>query len=448
MKSYYLAILLITFLSNCTKSAPKPPNVILIMADDMGKEALSIYGNIINSTPHLEQMASKGITFNHAISQPLCTPSRVKIMTGKNNYRNYEYFGYLNSNQKTFGNLFKDRGYQTCIAGKWQLNGLSYPDHITDWDLSERVNNFGFDQYCLWQLTQPRSKGERYADPLIEMNGQVVRPGKDTYGPDLFSNYILDFITKNQNRPFFVYYPMVLVHDPFVPTPSSESWADTTLRYQNDPCYFEEMVTYTDHIVGKIRNHIDRLNLAEETLVIFTADNGSHPSIYSLTGNGVIKGAKGNTIGAGIQVPLLVEWEGHLKPSTIYNGLISFADFYATFADLLGVEINEEIDGESFLGALLNPESHKERSPLFVHYDPRWGKNVNRHRNQFAQNTKYKLYRDGLFYDLAKDPLERYPLSSDSLNSNEMSAYGKLQQVLNDEMNNAQQSENPFEPLE
>jgi arylsulfatase A len=444
MKYYLVAGLFTISLMSCSKTSSKLPNVILIMADDMGKEALPLYGNITTPTPHLSQMASAGITFHNCISQPLCTPSRVKIMTGQNNYKNYEYFGYMNSNQETFGNLFQEKGYTTCIAGKWQLNGLAYPDIIPDWHLPNRVNDFGFDHYCLWQLTQPRSEGERYADPLVEADGEIIRPGKDAYGPDVFSNYILDFISEHQDQPFFVYYPMVLVHDPFVPTPDSENWADSTLRYQNDPCYFEEMVTYTDQIVGRIRAHIERLGLAEETLIIFTADNGSHPSIVSLTGNGVIRGAKGNTIGAGIQVPLLVEWKNHIDPATSYDGLISFADFYATFAELLGAETTEEIDGESFLNALLDPTNHSERSSVFVHYDPRWGKNVNRHRNQFAQTTEFKLYRDSTFYNLLEDPLENNPIPLDGLSSTARIEYLRLQQALQQELEKAQHSDNPF----
>ena len=148
-------LLSIATLSSCAKEDDKkPPNVILIMADDMGAETVGCYGNKYNKTPNLDAMASDGILFKNCISQPLCTPSRVKIMTGMYNYRNYEYFGYLNSNQYTFGNLFSDQGYATCIAGKWQLNGLAYPKEIPDWNDPSRPNQLGFQNYCLWQLNQ------------------------------------------------------------------------------------------------------------------------------------------------------------------------------------------------------------------------------------------------------------------------------------------------------
>jgi len=157
-------------------------------------------------------------------AQPLCTPSRVKLMTGEYNYRNYTTFGYLNPNQITFGNILHDAGYTTLIAGKWQLNGL-YGYKKQGWDDENRPHHFGFDQYCLWQLTKPGSKGGRYADPLIIQNGKQLPRDKDQYGPDVFSNFILNFLDreKNAKKPFFIYYPMVLTHSPFSPTPDSPS---------------------------------------------------------------------------------------------------------------------------------------------------------------------------------------------------------------------------------
>ena len=125
----FCVILSVTFLpiacQTITEQASKP-NVILIMADDIGFECLSINGSTSYKTPVLDSLANKGINFTKAISQPLCTPSRVKIMTGKFNFKNYEYFTYLNPKEKSFGNLFKENGYKTAIVGKWQLNGIAH----------------------------------------------------------------------------------------------------------------------------------------------------------------------------------------------------------------------------------------------------------------------------------------------------------------------------------
>ena len=182
-------------------------------------------------------------------------------MTGMYNYRNYDYFGHLNNDAYTFGNLMKDAGYTTCIVGKWQLNGLAYKDEIPYWNDNTRPYKFGFDEYCLWQLTQGRDKGERFADPLIEQNGEILDTDIDDYGPDIFTNYLLDFIDRNSKDPFFVYFPMVLVHEPFVPTPDSRDWADPSMRYKKDTSYFRDMVSYTDKIIGKIVDKLEKQNI-------------------------------------------------------------------------------------------------------------------------------------------------------------------------------------------
>ena len=121
-----IAILLIsTLVLFASDSEKRRPNIVLLMADDMGYECLSANGSLSHNTPVLDNLGKKGIRFNYAISQPLCTPSRVKIMTGKYNYRNYKAFGHLDINEKTFGNLLKEAGYETCVVGKWQLNGVN-----------------------------------------------------------------------------------------------------------------------------------------------------------------------------------------------------------------------------------------------------------------------------------------------------------------------------------
>jgi arylsulfatase A len=410
---YFTLIILLSFLISCKsgKNYDKP-NIILIMADDMGYECLSCYGSTSYQTPILDKLASEGIQFNQCISQPLCTPSRVKIMTGMYNYRNYDYFGHLNNNSYTFGNLLKDAGYATCIVGKWQLNGLAYKDEIPYWNDNNRPVDFGFDEYALWQLTRGRNEGERFADPLIEQNGRILDTSIDDYGPDIFTNYLLDFMDRNQKVPFFVYFPMVLVHEPFVPTPDSESWTDPDLRYKKDTSYFREMVSYTDKIVGKIVNKLELLNIDENTLIIFTADNGTHPTVYSNTVKGVVKGGKGNTIDAGVHVPLIAYWPDKIREGFAFNGLIEFSDFFPTLADI--VKVDRDTDGKSFY-PLLTGAPYRSREKVFVHYDPRWGKRVNQFRNQFAQTNEFKLYQDGKFFNILDDILEKSPLNTDSL---------------------------------
>ncbi len=422
-----LAITAVSCTSSTKEKPSSKPNVILIMADDMGYECLSCYGSLSYSTPILDRMASEGIRFSNCVSQPLCTPSRVKIMTGQYNYRNYTHFGYLGSDNYTFGNLMKDAGYETCIAGKWQLNGLAYKDEITKWADKTRPNRFGFDEYCLWQLTLEKKKGERFSSPLFEQNGKEIRLGENDYGPDVFSNFVIDFIERKKDKQFFVYYPMVLVHDPFVPTPDSDTWDDKSISYKNDTTYFKDMVAYTDKIVGRIQNKLKELNIDDNTIIIFTGDNGTHPSIYSKMKDGKIKGGKGNTIDAGTHVPLIASWPERNKGGMVFEDLIEFSDFFPTLADI--AETEAEADGKSFYH-LLAGENYTPRETAFVHYDPRWGKNVNRFRNQFVRTTDYKLYQDRKFFNLKNDILEKMTLRTDSLTEREISIKTKLETEL------------------
>ncbi len=414
-------------------SGPKPhdpdkPNIILIMADDMGYECLSSNGSLSYSTPQIDSLAAHGIRFTHCISQPLCTPSRVKIMTGLYNYRNYEYFDYLNPGQTTFGNIMHDAGYVTCIAGKWQLNGISYKEKITDWNDVNRPLHFGFDEYCLWQLTKNKKEGERYAEPMIQQNGSFLPRNKDSYGPDVFSKYILDFIDRNKDKPFFIYYPMVLVHDPFVPTPESKTWSDRAGRYKKDTAYFRDMVAYTDKIVGKIHDKLVQTGLDNNTILIFTGDNGTNTSIVSRTRGDTIRGGKGNTIDAGTQVPLVIHWPAKITRTRIYSGLVEFSDFYPTLAEIAGKTV--EVDGKSFY-SLLNDSGTFNRQTAFVNYDPRWSPKVNKFRNRFARNIRYKLYQDGKFFDLSEDVLEEHPLPAGSMDRQQTAIRDSLQAVLN-----------------
>ncbi len=415
-KSLFIFLSILTLLSCSSADKKERPNVILIMADDMGYECLSCYGSLSYKTPNLDRLAENGIRFSQCVSQPLCTPSRVKIMTGLYNYRNYEYFGYLNVNQYTFGNLMKEAGYATCIAGKWQLNGTAYRDKISDWKDNDKPHKFGFDEYCLWQLTKHGNEGGRYADPLIEQNGKFLQSGIDDYGPDIFSNFILDFLTRNKDKPFFIYYPMVLAHDPFVPTPDSEKWKNPRLRSVSDTANFKDMAAYTDKIVGKITAKVKQLGIEDNTIIIFTGDNGTHFTIFTNTADGIVQGGKGKTIDTGTHVPLIISWPNRIKKGSVYDHLIEFSDFFPTLADIAGKKVN--CDGKSFY-PLLTGERYQPRKTAFVHYDPRWGKRVNQYRAQFIRTLDYKLYRSGRFFHISADKLEKSPLNTDSLSTEE-----------------------------
>lgn len=423
-------LVLITGLISCNSGKEKElrPNIILVMADDMGYECLGCNGSTEYNTPNLDRMAAAGIRFEHCYSQPLCTPSRVKIMTGQYNFRNYEDFGYLNPNQKTFANLLHDEGYATCVAGKWQLNGLNR-NNPGNQDV-DRPYQFGFEEYCLWQLNRTKAKGERYADPLITQNGVDLPRDANAYGPQVFADYICDFIERKGEQPFFVYYPMVLVHEPFVPTPDSPEWISPEKRYKKDTAYFADMMAYTDKVIGQLENKLKEKGLWENTLFIFTGDNGTHPSVISATSYAKVTGGKGSSKNTGNHVPLIVSWPEKISRPFVSNAMISFADFLPTLCNVAGVPSEKfKTDGNSFL-SVISGEKEPVQQEIFIHYSPRWG---NFNHNRWVMNDTYKLYRDGKFFNTAIDTLEKSPLGQ--LTEKEQEIKEKFGAVLRDKEN-------------
>ena len=400
-------------------------NIVLLMADDMGYECVGVNGATTYATPNLDNLAVEGLRFTNCFSTPICTPTRVQIMTGKYNFRNYTHFGYLNPSEKTFAHLLKEAGYATCIAGKWQLNGIYHelPQHQD----SRRPQAAGFDRSCLWQVTKHKKFGERYADPLIEQNGQVLDRQTGKYGPDIFCDFICDFIREHKEDPFFCYYPMVLVHDPFVPTPDSPQW-NTKDRSKKDPRFFADMVAYADKIVGRILGVLEEEGLAENTLFIFTGDNGTHRSITTPTRSGPVRGGKGYTFETGIHVPMFAYWKGVTPRGKTCHDLMDFTDILPTILDAAGLTAEKvSTDGRSILPQLRG-EPGDPRPWIFCHYDPRWGPMAD-WPTRFVRDKQYKLYHDGRFFNVVRDPLEKTSLAS-ALSVEASAARRRLQNAL------------------
>ena len=423
MKFYTRTLIFISFIflfvsCNDLSNNTDKPNVILIMADDLGYEAIGINGADEYNTPVLDSLAVNGINFHNAYSQPLCTPTRVKIMTGKPNYVNYEFFTYLNPDQKTFGNLFQENGYKTALAGKWQLNGVQF-DLDNNQDL-DRPHKFGFDEYCLWWL---RERGDRFANPNIVQNGEKLKKGIDDYGPDIFTDFIIDFIDKNKEEPFFIYYPMALVHDPFLPTPDSDDWSDLEKRNKgNKPIYFSDMLTYMDKIIGRISNTLDK-NKLDNTILIFIGDNGTDTKVVTLNKGNEIRGAKGSTIKYASNVPMIVNWKSQIKEGFKSDAMIDFTDFYATFEDILNIDAQQSY-GKSILPLITN-NNYDERDVLITYYDPVWGSDRLR-RGVYAQNKDYKLYKNGNFFNFSNDLYEKNPIDVNTLSETDNEIYSLL----------------------
>ncbi|MCY4601094.1 MAG: sulfatase-like hydrolase/transferase [Acidobacteria bacterium] len=396
-------------------------NVVLIMADDLGYEAIAANGGTSYKTPNLDKMAREGMRFTHAYSQPSCTPSRVKLMTGKYNWRNYRRFGHIEQGERTFAHLMKTAGYATAMTGKWQLwGGPTTPTHQSGMTPAEA----GFDEHMYWaydyelsaeELRNYRSVGpprvgktSRYWHPAILKNGRHVPASLDDYGPDMFADFAVDFIKRNKNGPFFLYYPMTLPHSPWVPTPSSKTLTDET-KFKGGKEFFADSVAYADHLVGRLVKTLDDLGIGDDTLVLFTGDNGTSRSIESNLGEHAIQGGKGTTKDAGTHVPMFARWIGTVKGGAVNDDLIDFTDFYATLADLVGLSLPSNVDGRSFLPQLRG-QVPDPRDWLFMHYDKAAGGGPAPVR--FARTKQYKLYGDGRFFDVPSDREEQVPLET------------------------------------
>jgi arylsulfatase A len=394
----------------------RKPNLILIMADDFGYEGVTANGGESYRTPNLDRLARQGIRFEQCHVQPLCTPTRVQLMTGLYNVRNYVDFGTLDPKAKTFAHLLKGAGYATGIAGKWQLGeGRNLPQH------------FGFDEAFLWQHTR---RPPRYANPGLEHNGREQDHENGAYGPKLVNDFALDFVTRHRQRPFLLYYPMILPHAPFQPTPDSADW-DPRARGETvnrNPMYYADMVAYLDKMVGRLVDKLDELGLRENTLVMFLGDNGTPVGITTQFKGRPYEGGKGTRDARGTHVPLIASWPGRIPAGQVNRDLIGSVDFFPTMAEAAGVPLPKDLpdDGRSFLPQLLGNKG-EPREWLYSWYVRDGGPTAT---FEFAMSTRYKLYRDGTFFDLGSDWFEEHPLRVDQLRGERAAAAKKLQAAL------------------
>ncbi|RTE54053.1 hypothetical protein EHW67_09000 [Arenibacter aquaticus] len=435
--SLYLGLLalLCSTLSNAQQPQKKRPNIILIMVDDLGYEALESYGGTSYKTPNINKLAATGMQFNQAYAQPLCTPTRVKLMTGQYNFRNWEAFGILNSKQKTFGHLMKGAGYATCMVGKWQLQSYDppeYPGSEYRRGRGMKVSNAGFDEYSMFHAAHTEDKGSRYADPTIFQNGKILTHTKGQYGPDIFTGYLNDFVGRQNNKPFFVYYPMALTHSPFTPTPNSSAWTKPENRLVDSTVHFKDMVEYLDKIIGDIVTNLEEKGLREETLILLYSDNGTHQSITSQMGNRTVRGGKGLTTEAGIKVPFIANWPGQIKAGSHSDEFVDAIDFLPTIMEAAETPLPKDFhtDGESFL-AVLKEQPSKRRDWVYMSYDPKPGWDKDQFApSEFVLNDNFKLYGDGRFYNIKNDVLEKDTLANAKISQEAKTIKERFEMIL------------------
>lgn len=400
-----------------SSAAEVKPNVILILADDLGFETIGANGGESYRTPELDRLAAAGARFTQCYAQPLCTPTRVQLMTGQSNVRNYINFGTMDPTLTTFAHHFQRAGYRTAIAGKWQLGREKGLPQI-----------FGFQESYLWQHTR---RPPRYANPGIEHNGEPLDFKNGEYGPDLIHGFVHDFISRHRAEPFMIYYPMVLPHSPYQPTPDSKDWDPKAIGEQVNqaPSHFKDMVEYMDKLVGQLTAHLESLGLRENTLIVFLGDNGTGKGMRSQFLGREFIGAKGSTVDAGMHVPLIVNWPGRVPAGVVNSDLVDTADFLPTLCAAAGIPVpaSPTLDGRSFWPQARG-EKGTPREWLYAWYSPRQNNDLS--VREFAFTARHKLYRSGEFFDVERDPGETKPLVVASLTGEASAAAQKLRAAL------------------
>jgi len=420
LKIVLLVILTVIIQSGCSKVEEQQlPNIVLILADDLGTEVLGCYGGTTYSTPNIDALAETGLKFDQCYSTPLCSPSRVKLLTGRYGFRTGQKWGYIPPGEITFGHILKKSGYKIALAGKWQMALLK--------DDTNHIKKMGFDESCVFGWHE----GPCYYEPLIYENGNILNDVKDKYGPDVYADFLIDFIKQNKNNHFFAYYAMSLPHEISNDMPTPPPFGPKG-RYES----YKENVEYADKLVGKVIESLNDLNLRKNTLIIFTGDNGTpyhyitkykngkyiREPVYSSIGDSLIRGGKKFMTDAGTHVPLIANWEGVTPKGKTNDDLIDFSDFMPTFAELTGTKMPEdkEIDGHSFAPQIVG-EKANPRNWIYQEWE---GK-------AWIRNQDWKLYNDGRLINMKNDPLEKHPV----LSKNDTEKSKKIRNYFRKELN-------------
>lgn len=403
---------------------PARPNIVLILADDVGTEVLGSYGGTSYATPRLDQLAETGLRFRHAYSMPSCHPTRICLLTGRYPFRhNHPDWGSFpeSAAANTVAARLRAAGYATAVAGKWQLTLLR--------DDLDHPHRLGFDEYCLFGWHE----GPRYHRPFIWQNGTRRTDVDQRFGPEVYVDFLVDFIRRHRAEPFFAYYSMALCHDVSDDLPDPPPVGPLG-RWET----FAEMVAAMDHQVGRLLDALENLGVAENTAVFFLGDNGTpirqivdfrdgeyvRRPIFSRRGDREIAGGKTTLTDAGTHVPLIVRWPNRVQGGRASDALVDVSDVSPTLSELAAVPLpaDASLDGISFVPAFSDPDA----SPREVAFAEIGKPNRN---DYWVRTARYKLYRSGRLFDVVADPLERRPLTSNE-SAAQASTRARLQNAL------------------
>jgi arylsulfatase A len=368
--------------------AADKPNVIFILADDLGIGNVGCYGADNYKTPHIDKLAAEGTRFTQCFTAALCGPSRAMIMTGRYAFRNgssnQDACMVMPNKELQLARVFKSAGYDTSFIGKWgQLPGD--PDEA------------GFDDYLRFNgsgvyWSRKPEKLEKYL-----VNGQEKELGVKEYMPDLMHERAIRFLKSSQDKPFFLYYSLVHVHGDIQPTPDSAS-GSTDLMADN--------IAYMDKLIGKLITDLEALKLRENTLIIFMGDNGTgkSESQRATISHKVLSGMKGTMLECGGLVPMIANWPGKTPAGKVSADLIDSSDFLTTFAELSGGTLPKDtiFDGHS-IAPQIRAETGTPREWVFNQLAAMW----------YVRDTKWKLNEKNELYDMSEAPFAEKLVTGD-----------------------------------
>jgi len=415
------------------------PNIVFILADDLGYGDLGCYGQEKIKTPRLDRMAREGMRFtSHYAGFTVCSPSRCALMTGKHmGHASVKgNGGSLKASDVTVAMLLKKAGYKTCMIGKWGLVGR--PGHPGSPNNKGFDHFFGFDNQGFAHFYYPEflwRNDQKVLYPKnhnLRVNGEYKK-GAGTYSHDELTKEALGWIEENKDHPFFLYLPYCIPHAELtVPADSMEpylelNWPETPKlvnkgnnggggygsQYKEGYCgqshpnaTYAGMISRMDRSIGKILDLLDELKLTGNTLVLFSSDNGPSPEggqdVEFFNSNGPLSGGKRSLREGGIRVPLIARWPGKIQPGSVSDHPSAFWDFLPTACEAAGIEPPKDIDGISYLPELLGKTEAQGKHEYFYWI---WAVRVGRWKLHPAGKDKYRLY------DLEKDLAEEHDLA-------------------------------------
>ncbi len=443
MKKLLLFLLLTTIIQ---VQAQQKPNIVLILADDLGIGDIGPYGQQKISTPNLDKLAAAGMKFsNFYAGTSVCAPSRSSLMTGQHTGHTYvrgnkeiepEGQEPLADSIRTFAMILQEHGYKTGAFGKWGLGMVG---------TSGDPNRKGFDEFYGYNCQ--RQSHRYFPTHLWHNDKRVELEGNDltkmaTYAPELIQEQTLAFLDKNKDQPFFLFVPTVLPHAELT-GPEDEFFKKYEHAFAEKPhkgndygpnatvpgyasvakprATFAAMVSRMDHYVGEIMDKLAQLGLSENTIIIFTSDNGAHreggaePVFFNSTAG--LKGFKRDLYEGGIRTPMIVKWQGKVAANSTSDHVSAFWDILPTVQAIVGDKKTENTDGISMLPTLLGKGKQQQHDQLYWEFHEDGGRQAVRYKNYKLIKFKVKDPKNSYFelYDMEKDPQEKNPIKNDKL---------------------------------